>query len=396
MGSRLCAAAPAPPAARARWWVALLATAAAVAAAAVSAPRPAAAAAAAVASPGGWLPGRIALPAGFFPEGIVAGRYPTFYVASLVTGEVYRGDFTHPSRGEVLVTLPYAKGLSFDAAANVLYVAGIDGGGYAVDVGAPAGSPAAVRHLRLPFDPAVGRSSINDVEVAPGHGVFFTDALAPRLLYVPPWPSTATAWVPLDGFAMDARANATNGNGLLYLPDGMGGGCGWAAAPTLLVGNFALAQLYAVALPPDGTATRVAVRCGLPARRRGECALPGEDGNPTAVMGGVDGMARHPATPRDVYVANPTRQSVTVVRLDGRCGGGGRRGGRRPSAAVVGILRDRRFATPTTLAAARGWLYAVNSRLVEVPPGVELADLASGDYDGWAFDVVRFGRLGKA
>lgn len=97
-----------------------------------------------------------------------------------------------------------------------------------------------------------------------------------------------------------------------------------------------------------------------------------------------------------MYIANPTRQSVTVVRLDGRCRGGGRRGGRRPSAAVVGILRDGRFATPTTLTTARGWLYAVNSRLVEVPPGVEFADLASGDYDGWAFDVIRFGRLGKA
>jgi len=71
---------------------------------------------------------QVALPDSFFLKGIVAGRYPTFYVAFIVTGRIYQGDFTHPSRGKILPYLPNAKGLSHNAAAHVLYVAGFDGG----------------------------------------------------------------------------------------------------------------------------------------------------------------------------------------------------------------------------------------------------------------------------
>lgn len=242
-------------------------------------------------------------------------------------------------------------------------------------------------HLPLPFHPTVGRSSINDVEVVPGVGVFFTDAIAPRLLFVPPWPSRATSFAPLGGFAMDTRPNGTNANGLLHLPGGLGardGRCPWRK-PMLLVDNFALAHLYAVPLPPDGTATRVDVRCGLRAPPGGgddACTIPGEGDHPPAVMGGVDGMVRLPGAPRHISIANPTRHTVTVVRLDERCG-------RRPGAAVVGVLGDARLRTPTTLAAAGGWVWAVNSRLTEVPLGAAFGDLASGGFDGWDFDVVR-------
>jgi len=120
----------------------------ALAAAWVAAAAAAPAAARAARPPVGGLPSQIGLPDGFFPKGIVAGRYPTFYVASLVTGRVYQGDFSHPSRGRMLAHLPYAKGLSYDAAAHVLYVAGIDGGGVRHRPGRPpaligGGAPAA-------------------------------------------------------------------------------------------------------------------------------------------------------------------------------------------------------------------------------------------------------------
>jgi len=74
----------------------------ALAAAWVAAAAAAPAAARAARPPAGGLPSQIGLPDGFFPKGIVAGCYPTFYVASLVTGRVYQGDFSHPSRGRML------------------------------------------------------------------------------------------------------------------------------------------------------------------------------------------------------------------------------------------------------------------------------------------------------
>ena len=48
------------------------------------------------------LPRRIALPDGFSPEDITAGRGSSFYVGSLATGGIFRGDF-RTGKGRLLV-----------------------------------------------------------------------------------------------------------------------------------------------------------------------------------------------------------------------------------------------------------------------------------------------------
>jgi len=194
-------------------------------------------------------------------------------------------------------------------------------------------------YLPLPFHPTAGRSSINDAVVVPGVGVYFTDAWGPRLLFVPPWPSRAMTFVAVGRFSMDTLPRSSNANGLLHLSGGFGarsGRCPWSK-PMLPVGHFALAQLYAVRLPRNGTATRVDVRCGLPAPSAGgdACTMRGEADRRPAVMGSVYGKVRPPDDSRHVYLANPTRRSVTVVQLDERCGhrpGATRGGGGRGSA----------------------------------------------------------------
>src|SRR5260221_5568144 len=66
----------------------------------------------------------IPLPVDFQPEGIAAGSDQTFYVGSLWTGDVYRGDL-RTGAGALFVDAPpgrAAVGLSVDAAHHLLFV----------------------------------------------------------------------------------------------------------------------------------------------------------------------------------------------------------------------------------------------------------------------------------
>jgi hypothetical protein len=68
----------------------------------------------------------VALPVNFAPEGIAKGEGPTFYAASLVTGDIYRGNL-QTGTGEVLVHAPArssAVGLKADDADHLLFVCG--------------------------------------------------------------------------------------------------------------------------------------------------------------------------------------------------------------------------------------------------------------------------------
>lgn len=70
------------------------------------------------------FPDRIALPPGFQPEGIAVGRGTTFYVGSIPTGAVFRGDLR---TGEGAVLIPGAPGraaIGLEEAGGVLWVAG--------------------------------------------------------------------------------------------------------------------------------------------------------------------------------------------------------------------------------------------------------------------------------
>ncbi len=78
------------------------------------------------AAPAQAFPDVIPLPNGFQPEGIASGNGTTFYVGSIPTGAVYRGDL-QTSEGEVLVPAQAGRssiGLKYDARTGLLFVAG--------------------------------------------------------------------------------------------------------------------------------------------------------------------------------------------------------------------------------------------------------------------------------
>src|SRR6185369_13360498 len=78
------------------------------------------------AAPAQAFPDDISLPNGFQPEGIASGNGTTFYVGSIPTGAVYRGDF-RTGTGEVLVapqTGHSSIGLKYDSPTGLLFVAG--------------------------------------------------------------------------------------------------------------------------------------------------------------------------------------------------------------------------------------------------------------------------------
>jgi hypothetical protein len=120
-------------------------------------------------------PETIRLPDGFQPEGIaVSGK--TFYVGSIPTGAVYRGDL-RTGRGAVLVQggagrsaigLAVQRGLVFAAGGQT---------GKAFVYNARTGAPVATHTL------TTGNTFVNDVVIA-GNAAWFTDSLNPVLYRV--------------------------------------------------------------------------------------------------------------------------------------------------------------------------------------------------------------------
>ena len=350
------------------------------------------------------LPRILPLAAGSFPEGIAAGPWPTYYVSSLATGTIYRGDFTANGSVCAVAALPGTVGVAYDASAHVLYVAGgWSGAAYAVELAPATGNRSSCRARRVvtltPPPPAASAPRpplINDVIAVPGGGAYFTDSASNRLWAVPPYPSATVTALRMRGFPAPAAANGTGANGIVHLPAGCDGGAG-----SLLVAHLDRSALYAVSLP-GGAAVEVNLRCALPhgrscgdAARPGGALMRGADGLWVADVagdghsGGCDGGRPHPRRPRYVYVVNPLVDTITTVAL------GPRYDARRPVGAVVAQDTDGAFRTPTTVAGSGGWLWAVNSRLGAVlDAGVELASgLTDPAFAGWDFDVVRVARL---
>src|SRR4029078_6229775 len=68
----------------------------------------------------------ISLPNGFQPEGIASGEGTTFFVGSVPTGAVYRGD-VKTGEGEVLIPPQRGHnsvGLKYDPRSDLIFVAG--------------------------------------------------------------------------------------------------------------------------------------------------------------------------------------------------------------------------------------------------------------------------------
>lgn len=275
------------------------------------------------------FPGTIALPTGWQPEGIAAGRGPVLYVGSLASGAIYA---LNPRTGAGEVLSPGASGLvavglEFDRRTNLLYVAGGPTGQARV-IDAGSGAVLATFQLATGF--------INDAAVT-RDAVYFTNSLLPviyRLPLVPgarPSPSASVTEIPLSGDWVQVAG--FNANGIVATPQGQ-----------LLVVNSASGLLYRVD-PTTGVATQV--------------DLGG------VLMTNGDGLLLEGHT---LYVVRNRLNQVVVIELEPDFASG----------TVAETITNAAFDVPTTLARLGSALYAVNARFGTAPT------------PGTTYDVVRF------
>lgn len=265
-------------------------------------------------------PDVIALPAGFQPEGISAGRGSSFFVGSIPTGAVFRGD-ARTGRGAMIVDgRPGRSAIGLEEAGGRLYVAG-GATGQAFVYDAATGDD-----LRTVSLTTTRPSFINDVVVT-STTAFFTDSLNP-VIYRVDLATMAVTDVHLGGDI--AYRDGFNANGIEATADGA----------TLVVAQTNTGLLFGVDAR-TGTTRRIALT--------GESSLPGADG----LL--LDGQT--------LYVVQNLPNQIAVVRL----------GAGLTAAAVAGPIVDPRFDAPTTVASIDGRLHVVNAR-------IDVGDPAVADY----------------
>lgn len=267
------------------------------------------------------FPDVIPLPNGFQPEGIASGNGTTFFVGSIPTGAVYRGDL-RTGTGEVLVPGQAGHmsiGMKFDPRSNLLFVAGGPTGMAFVYDG---NSGATVATIQLTTDP----SFINDVVIT-RDAAYFTNSSQAEFYRVPlhsngqlPDPPVSET-LPLGGdFQLVTGFNA---NGIDATPNGK----------TLVIVNSALGTLYTVD-PETGHATLIDL------------------GGETVING--DGILLHDKT---LYVVQNFFNQIAVVDLSSDL-----------SLGTLGEpITNPSFRIPTTVARFGNSLYAVNARFDTTP-----------------------------
>jgi hypothetical protein len=163
------------------------------------------------------FPDVVQLPPGFQPEGIAIGRGTTFYVGSIPTGAVFRGDL-RTGTGAVLVTGgsgAAAIGVGIDGRNRLFVAGGGTGKGFVYD--GATGDQLASYQLATGLEPTF----VNDVAVTKG-GAWFTDSNRLVLYRVPVAPdgtlgSTAEV-LPLSGDLQ--LGDGINLNGIEATSDG--------------------------------------------------------------------------------------------------------------------------------------------------------------------------------
>jgi hypothetical protein len=265
------------------------------------------------------FPDVIALPNGWQPEGIAIGKGTTFYVGSIPTGAVYRGDL-RTGKGATLVAGAAGRaaiGVAHDR--GRLFVAGgSTGKGFVYD----ARSGALVRELQLVTDG--GATFVNDVVVTK-RAAYFTDSNRAVLYRVGlsknGVPAAAAHAVPLTGdFQLVAGFNL---NGIDATPDGK----------TLVVVQSATGKLFTVA-----AATGATKGIGL-----GGATVPNGDG---LLLQG-----------RTLYVVQNQMNRIAVVSLAKGYASG----------TIARTITDSDFDVPTTIDRHGNRLYAVNARFGTAP-----------------------------
>ena len=280
------------------------------------------AAAAAVAAPAALaksFPDTISLPNGWQPEGIAIGNGTTFYVGSIPTGAVYRGDL-RTGEGAVLVqgaSGRAAMGLKYDR--GRLFVSGASTGkAFVYD----AKTGVLIREYQLAT--GSGATFINDV-VETKDAAYFTDSNRAVIYKVPlsknGAPAAAAQTIPLTG---DFRlAPGFNLNGIDATPNGK----------TLVAVQTNTGKLFTI--DPATGATKAIDLSG-------------------ATLTNGDGILLRGKT---LYVVRNQSNQIAVVQLSSDFSSG----------SVARTITDPRFDVPTTIARHGDRLYAVNARF-RTPP----------------------------
>ena len=278
------------------------------------------------------FPDVIALPNGFWPEGVDFGRGSTFYVGSLATGAIFRGD-ARTGTGDLLVPAQPGRekvGLKYDERTNRLYVAGgMTGHAYVYD--ASTGATLAVYQLA---DPGAGPTLVNDV-VLTNDAAYFTDSFRPVIYRVPLGkrdvlpPAGVVQVIPLTGdFEFIPDSFIGNANGIAATPNGK----------HLIVVNTTSDKLYLVD-PRSGHAAQIDL---------GDSSVP--DGDGLLLIG------------HTLYVAQGPLNQIAVVYL-------------RPDLAngvIERVITDPDLQFPSTIARFGSSLYVVNARFdIPAEPDVE-------------------------
>jgi sugar lactone lactonase YvrE len=267
------------------------------------------------------FPDSIPLPDGFQPEGIASGNGTTFYVGSILTGAVYRGDL-RTGEGEVLVEAQDGRsaiGLKYDSKTGLLFVSGgMTGMAFVYD----AKTGENVAEIQL----STLSSFINDVVITKD-GAYFTNSFQPEIYLV-------TYDLRKSNFSYDVETidlggeyqftpGSFNANGIAATPNGK----------TLVIVNSTEGALYTVD-PETGLATRVDLGGG-------------------SVPNG-DGLLLHGKT---LYVVQNRLNQIAVIELAPDYSSG----------TIESTITNPLFRVPTTIARFGNALYAVNARFGTPP-----------------------------
>jgi len=269
------------------------------------------------------FPETIPLPNGFQPEGIAGGSGTTFFVGSIPTGAVYRGDLS-TGTGEVLVPAQTGRssiGMKYDPRSSLLFVAGGATGKAFIYNGVSGANVAEIPLTLL-------SSFINDVVIT-ADGAYFTNSFQPALYKIPLDPETGALPDPLTseeiplGGEYEFIAGGFNANGIEATSNGK----------SLIIVNSTTGTLYTVD-PSSGIATHIDLGTG---------SVPNGDG---ILLQG-----------KTLYVVQNTRNQIAVVELasDYRSG------------EITNLITSPLFRVPTTITRFGASLYAVNARFGTPP-----------------------------
>jgi sugar lactone lactonase YvrE len=284
------------------------------------------------------FPESVPLPVDFGPEGIAVGTGSTFYVGSIPTGDIYRGDL-RTGTGSIFIdaaTGRQAIGLKVDEAHHLLFVAGgATGAAYVYDTR----SGASVAEFQFA---TAGASLVNDVIVT-RDAAYFTDSFAPVLYKIPIGRHGTLgpgATIPLTGPAATIVPASPNLNGIVATADGR----------RLIVNHSALGALFTVD-PSTGASATIDVSGLIP--------------------GTLDGLL---LDGKSLWVVENFANLLVRVTLSHDLSSG----------EITSTITSPLFRVPTTVARHGDTLALVNGRFdVGLPP-----PFGPGPPPGTDFDVV--------